>query len=97
MIVRYSRRVLTHLNQVRAYIAHDNPWAADAVIIRIRDAIDGLRQFPSRGRPGCVTGTRELVVPNTPFVVPYRVLGREVHILAVIHGRRAWPSDESET
>jgi len=54
--------------------------------------VEGLRQFPERGRTGRVPGTRELVVPRTPFVIPYRVMGREVHVLAVLHGKRAWPS-----
>ena len=57
----------------------------------INVGIDGLRQFPERGQPGRVPGTRELVVPRSPFVVPYRVRGRRVEILGILHGARAWP------
>ena len=91
MIVCYTRLALADLDHAREYIALDNPEAAAAMAARLREAVDGLRQFPERGRPGRVPGTRELVVPRTPFVIPYRVQGREIHVLAVLHGKRAWP------
>ncbi|PHK92887.1 type II toxin-antitoxin system mRNA interferase toxin, RelE/StbE family [Pseudoroseomonas rhizosphaerae] len=97
MIVRYTRQALADLDAARDYIALDNPRAAAALAARLREAIDGLRQFPERGRAGRVPGTRELVVPSTPFVVPYRVAGREIHVLAVLHGARAWPPEEDES
>lgn len=93
MILRYTRQALADLDHAREYIALDNPDAAVVIASRIREAVEGLRQFPERGRPGRVPGTRELVVPRTPFVVPYRTIGREVHVLAVLHGRRAWPPE----
>jgi toxin ParE1/3/4 len=43
------------------------------------------------GRAGRVTGTRELVIPNTPFIVPYRGKGEMVIILRVFHAARRWP------
>ncbi|MHB0704117.1 type II toxin-antitoxin system RelE/ParE family toxin [Roseomonas mucosa] len=91
MIVRYTRQALADLDAARDYIGLDNPTAAAALAARLRDAIEGLKQFPERGRPGRVPGTRELVVPRTPFVVPYRIAGREIQVIAVLHGARAWP------
>jgi toxin ParE1/3/4 len=38
-----------------------------------------------------VTGTRELVVTGTPYIVPYRVQDGEIQILRVYHGARRWP------
>jgi toxin ParE1/3/4 len=58
------------------------------VILR---ASEGLRVFPERGRPGRIEGTRELLIPRSRFVVPYRIVGCEVQILAILHGGRAWP------
>lgn len=92
MIVRYTRQALADLDEARAYIALERPQAAEAVARRIREAIDGLRKFPERGRPGRVPGTRELVVPRTQFVVPYRNSGQEIQVLAILHGKRDWPS-----
>jgi toxin ParE1/3/4 len=91
VIVRYTKRAIADLEEARAYIALDQPAATEAMALRIRSAIDGLRQFPERGRPGRLPGTRELVVPRTPFVVPYRVRARRVEILGILHGARAWP------
>ncbi|MFB2897343.1 type II toxin-antitoxin system RelE/ParE family toxin [Aerosakkonemataceae cyanobacterium BLCC-F50] len=43
------------------------------------------------GRPGRIPGTKELVVTRTPFILPYRVQGEQIEILAVIHAARQWP------
>ena len=92
MIVRFTRQALADLDEARAYIALDQPVAAQAIGSRIREAITGLAQFPERGRPGRVQGTRELVIAGTPFVAAYRVNGEHVDVLAIMHGARQWPS-----
>ena len=46
-----------------------------------------LIDHPSLGRAGRVPGTRELVVPDTPYLVPYRVRGMRIEILRIFHGR----------
>jgi toxin ParE1/3/4 len=38
-----------------------------------------------------VPDTRELVISNTPYIVPYRIVGQTIDIIAVIHGARRWP------
>jgi plasmid stabilization system protein ParE len=45
------------------------------------------------GREGRVTGTRELVIRGTPFIVAYRLERNEVSILAVMHAARKWPGE----
>ncbi|MEM1168309.1 MAG: hypothetical protein AAGJ08_04285 [Cyanobacteria bacterium P01_H01_bin.35] len=47
-----------------------------------------MLQYPEMGRLGQVVGTRELVVIGTPFIVPYRVRGDRLEILAVIALRK---------
>jgi len=37
------------------------------------------------GRPGRVLGTRELVVPDTSYIIPYRVRGNTLEVLRVFH------------
>jgi plasmid stabilization system protein ParE len=51
-----------------------------------------FQSIPKSGRPGRVSDTRELVVPETPFIAPYRVRDDRVEILAVFHGARRWPA-----
>jgi toxin ParE1/3/4 len=45
----------------------------------------------TRGRPGRVEGTRELVFAPLPVVAVYEV-HEEVHVLRIQHGSQQWPS-----
>ena len=83
---------LDDLEHLRAYIAADAPEAAGAVADRLLGAVETLARFPERGRPGRVAGTRELVVPRTPFIVAYRLGNGTVEVLRVVHGARRWPA-----
>jgi toxin ParE1/3/4 len=87
----WSPRAIEHLAHLRAYIARDNPKAANRVAAALLDTVERLAELPNLGRPGRVTGTRELVVPGTPYVIPYRLRGDRLEIIAVFHGRQKWP------
>ena len=91
MRVRWTRPALRDLEDIGDFIARDNSAAAARIVAKILDHADTLATHPHLGRAGRVADTRELVVPATPFVVPYRVRGDEVQILAVFHGARRWP------
>ena len=91
MRVRWLRTALANLDAEAEYIARDNPAAAARVVTTINHAVQKLRRFPAMGRPGRVIGTRELVVPGTPYVVPYRVRNDAVEVLRVFHAARRWP------
>jgi len=52
-----------------------------------------LARHPMAGRKGRIAGTRELVIPGTPFIVGYRIEKKEVWILAVMHAARKWPEE----
>ena len=88
--IRWLKRALTNLDAEAAFIARDNPAAA-RVVDDITTTVGLLAQHPALGRSGRVEGTRELVVPDTPYLVPYRVRGHAVEILRVFHGARKWP------
>lgn len=92
MTVVWSPRAVGHLADLRAYIAQDNPAAAGRVAETILVAVERLVEFPNLGRPGRVTGTRELVIPGTAYVIPYRLRGDRLEIVAVFHGRQRWPA-----
>ena len=76
MQVRWLSRALRNLGEEADYIAQDDPAAAARMVALIEDAVAMLADHPGLGRPGRVPGTRELVVPGTPYLVPYRVRGR---------------------
>jgi plasmid stabilization system protein ParE len=42
----------------------------------VLEAVAMLPEQPGMGRPGRVSGTRELVVLKTRYIVPYRVRGQ---------------------
>jgi toxin ParE1/3/4 len=89
--IRWTRPALADLEAIGDFIARDNPAAARRIVVGLVASVDALRDHPNLGRPGRLIGTRELVVSGTPYVVPYRVLGDDVQILAVFHGARRWP------
>lgn len=92
MRVRWLARALRNLREEPEYIARDNPQAAAQTVARIENAVELLSDQPAMGRPGRVPGTRELIIPDTPYIVPYQVRGRRVVILRVFHSSRRWPS-----
>ena len=91
MIIVWSPRAIDHLAHLRSYIARDNPKVADQIAATLLDAVERLAELPNLGRPGRVTGTRELVVPGTRYVIPYRLRGDRLEVIAVFHGRQKWP------
>jgi toxin ParE1/3/4 len=89
--IHWTRPALADLEAIGDFIARDNPVAAKRLVVSLVASVDALRDHPNLGRPGRLAETRELVVAGTPYIVPYRVLGDDVEILAVFHGARRWP------
>lgn len=91
MIILWSPEAINDLALLRAYIAEDDPAAAQRVVLHIIGSIERLLSGQSHmGRPGRVPGTRELVVPRTPYIVPYRIRNNRLQVLRVYHGARKW-------
>lgn len=84
-----ARSALRDLEQIRAYIARDNPPVAEAFILKLLDEAESLRTFPERGgfiarRPGA----RFVMVH--PYLIVYRVAENPhtVKVLRFWHGAR---------
>jgi plasmid stabilization system protein ParE len=90
--VAWLRKALRNLNEEAAYIAQDNPLAAQQAVVRILHAVELLDDHAGLGRPGRVHVTRELAVPRTRYLVPYRVRGRRIEIMRFFHAARKLPS-----
>jgi toxin ParE1/3/4 len=91
MNIRWSPQALQDIASLRAFVAEDNPTAAQRLVLRIADSIETLADHPGIGRPGRVPGTRELVIARTPYIVPYRVRHGVLQVLRVYHAARKWP------
>ncbi len=76
---------------IRTYISEEDPSSAQRIGLWIDKATARLSLMPHSGRPGRITGTRELVVNGTPYLVIYRVQNNRVEILRVLHGRQSFP------
>ena len=91
MLVRWTRKSLDNLDSAVEFIAADKPRAAAGVAKKIWEAAQRLATQPGMGRPGRVPGTRELVVPGLPHILPYMEKAGVIFILRVMHGAMKWP------
>ena len=80
------------LAEAIAFIAADNPQAADRQNRLIQATAFRLARFPALGRAEA-GGRRVAQVPGTPFRLIYEVRRDSILILRVWHGARQWPSD----
>ena len=91
MHLEWSQFAYADRDAIFDYIEADSPQAAIAVDDRIRQQIEELIKFPEIGRPGRIDGTRELIIQRTPYIAVYRIAGRTIRILRVLHGAQMWP------
>jgi toxin ParE1/3/4 len=92
MSLVWSPESIHDLISLRAHIAEHDPAAAKRVALHILYCVEHLlSENPQLGNPGRVPGTRELVIPKTPYIVPYRIRGTTIEIARVYHSSRRWP------
>jgi toxin ParE1/3/4 len=91
MAIVWTTAARRDVNAIWDFIEVRNPDAAELVSSEILRAVEGLLQFPKRGKPGRVKETRELVVSGLPYVVVYLLADERVVILRVLHGAQDWP------
>ena len=82
---------MADLDVIFEHIAADNKTAARETVEHIWNNVKALAEHPNIGRSGRVAGTRELVITDSSYIVPYRVRSSEVQILRVLHAARKWP------
>jgi toxin ParE1/3/4 len=88
--IRWTTTASKNLSQIEEYISKDNPGSAIDVVLKIINAISLLKDQPAMGRPGRVVNTKELIIPGTPYIVPYRIKNRTVEVLRVFHCSMKW-------
>ncbi|RFC00668.1 plasmid stabilization protein [Rhizobium leguminosarum bv. trifolii] len=90
----WTKRYLKELADINDYIGERNPRAAVRVVNDIHSKTEKLLSAnPFIGRAGEIRGTRELVIPATPYIVAYRVRDDHIEVLFVQHGAREWPDE----
>ena len=91
MRIIWSPEARTDLREMVMYLSDENPYAAKELHERIKTVVAELIENPFTGRPGRVPGTRELVITNTSYILPYQIRQNRIEILRVYHGARKWP------
>ena len=91
MKLAWTRLALNDRQAIRSYIAQDNPIATLALDELFTEKASRLADHPGLGRPGRVSGTRELVVHQHDLMI-YDLADDLVRILRVLHTARQWPS-----
>jgi toxin ParE1/3/4 len=91
MRLLWSQNAVNDRTGIFDWFLTENPAAALSTDAAIARHTKRLRQFPHLGRPGRVSGTRELTLPRTPFIVVYQVNQEGIILLRILHGARLWP------
>lgn len=91
MEIKWLRKAIANLEAEFRYIAEDDPQAAERFVNEVWRLTQLLKEQPAMGREGRVPETRELILPNYPYIIPYRVQNNTIQILRVFHSHRKLP------
>jgi addiction module RelE/StbE family toxin len=87
----WSPQSIEDRKQIYAFIAEDNPRAADELDELFKYQAKQLLTFPDMGKPGRVATTRELVVYKH-YILVYVCKENTIAILTVLHTSRQYPA-----
>lgn len=89
MQLKWTDLAAKDLDHIEIYIATENkPLVAIDVVLKVLGPSELiLSSYPKAGRPGRVSGTRELVIDGIPFILIYRIVEHldQLQILRVLH------------
>ncbi len=91
MEIIITDRAKADLVSIVEYISQDNVEAANRLKNDIMASLTTLADFPKKGRPGRVSGTRELIIHKS-YIAVYSVSKTQAIILTVRHAARLWPN-----
>jgi plasmid stabilization system protein ParE len=91
MKVIWSAASVRRLREIVEYIEPESSSGASTTRRRILKTALRVGQMPYSGRIGRVEGTREAVVPGSPYILVYQVSAQAVEIVGVWHAARLWP------
>jgi addiction module RelE/StbE family toxin len=93
--VRWSPEAKHDLTDIVNYIWVDSPAAAKRMNALQKAAAFRLEAAPFMGRPGAISGMRELI-PHPSYRFVYEIRKDIVWIAAPFHTSRQWPPVEDE-
>jgi plasmid stabilization system protein ParE len=87
MRVRFLPRARAQLGEIHEYVALENLFSANAIVMRVETIADLLSKNPRLGRVISPSGVRAFPVRPYPYVIYYRIRS-DVEILRVRHAAR---------
>ena len=91
MPIQFSKRAEADLLAIGGYIAKDSSTYAAKFTDDIVTILNSqLSAHPQIGRPGRVSGTRELTVQHN-YIVAYRLRQNRIFVVTIRHTSRLWP------
>jgi toxin ParE1/3/4 len=91
-VIVWTKQAVQQLDRAHDFIALSNgEEVATRIMMQIVASVQQLAAFPMSGRAGRISGTRELVISSTPFIIAYAIEKARIVILALYHGAQPWP------
>lgn len=91
---KWTDKALNDLLIIQEYIAQDNPKVSVDITKKIvLKVVEQLSKFQNIGKAGRVHGTRELIIPNTPYIAVYWIKSDAIEVLRVLHTSMKWPDN----
>jgi toxin ParE1/3/4 len=79
------------IKSVYDYIVKQNTKpVAKKVLASVENMIDHLAEYSQLGKVGRIKNTRELTVPQLPFIIIYQIHADYIAIISIIHTSRKW-------
>jgi toxin ParE1/3/4 len=91
MRIIWSPFANANLEEIHSYYSHRNSKAAAKLLAKIFKSAGNLSHYPNLGKPNRLKTCRLLQVPGTAYLLPYRVIGDRVEIIAVFDQRQDKP------
>jgi len=91
MKIIWSSAAVRQLQEAVEYIQPESTGGAITTRRRILETALRVGQIPYSGRVGHIDGTREAVVPRSPYILVYQLSSQSVEILGIWHAARQWP------
>ncbi|GFO72673.1 toxin ParE1/3/4 [Bathymodiolus japonicus methanotrophic gill symbiont] len=83
---------IADLNEIKDYIARENPAAAKKVAQRIKKSLQLLSKNPYLSTVKVEQDILEWHIPSLPYTLPYQIVNNEIQILRVFHESQNKPA-----
>lgn len=92
MQIKWTVSALNDLASETDYLAKEAGYEiAGKAYIGIQEKISNLKKIPGMGREGRIFGTKELILTDYSYIIPYRVNENRIEILTIFHTKRKLP------